>query len=263
MGVAETIRHLAATEEEALLLRQIAEKAGRCARQNTPQWTRFLTEREQGLSEALMPLLGDPSRLYCGGDGAVRRILYFLPDWQVPPVPEEELPVGYVRCRYAAEYGTVTHRDLLGALMGLGISRDSVGDLYLSEGSADAAVLRELVPFVCTELASAGRVRLAVEEIRGEEVQRPEEKMELRRDTVASLRLDSVVSSAFGMAREKAAALIRTGRVQLDGLECLKPDRIVEEGVSITARGFGKAVLREAGALSRKGRVCIVLARYL
>ena len=263
MGVPETIRHLAAGEEEALLLRQIAEKAGRCARQNVPQWTRFLTEREQGLAEALMPLLGDPARLYCGGESGGRRVLYFLADWQDPAVPEEELPVGYVRCRYAVGYGDVTHRDLLGALMGLGISRDSVGDLYLSEGSADAAVLRELVPFVCAELRSAGRARLSVEEIRREEVRRPEEKVKLRRDTVASLRLDSVVSSAFGMAREKAADLIRAGRVQLDGLECLKPDRPVEAGAVLTARGFGKAVLREVGALSRKGRVCIVLARYL
>lgn len=263
MGVPETIRHLAASGEEELLLRQIAEKAGRCARQNVPQWTRFLTAREQGLAEALMPLLGDPARIWCGGEGAERRVLYFPADWQTLPVPGEDLPVGYVRCRYAAEYGSVTHRDLLGSLMGLGISRDSVGDLYLSEGQADAAVLRELVPFVCAQLQSAGRVHLAVEEIRESDVRRPEEKVELRRDTVASLRLDSVVSSAFGMAREKAAALIRAGRVQLDGLECLKPDRPVEAGAVLTARGFGKAVLREAGAVSRKGRICVVLARYL
>ena len=58
----------------------------------------------------------------------------------------------------------------------------------------------------------------------------PEIRREERRDTVSSLRLDAVCSTGFRMARGKAAALIESGRVQLNWRECTKPDRTVSGG---------------------------------
>ena len=83
------------------------------------------------------------------------------------------------------------------------------------------------------------------------------------KDTVASLRLDAVVGSGFSLAREKAASAIKAGKVFLNGMECLKPDKPVEAGTRITLRGLGKMELSELGGLSRKGRTQIVVKRFI
>ena len=72
-----------------------------------------------------------------------------------------------------------------------------------------------------------------------------------------------MAAAAFSVSRGKAAELIAAGRVNLDHVPCLKPDKPVAEGAVLTARGFGKAKLKEVGGLSKKGRTGITIERYL
>ena len=83
------------------------------------------------------------------------------------------------------------------------------------------------------------------------------------RDTVAAPRLDAVFSTGFSLPRGKAADLIRAGRVSVNHRECLKPDRLLEEGDVLTCRGLGKCVLASVLGQSRKGRIMIEMERYL
>ena len=72
-----------------------------------------------------------------------------------------------------------------------------------------------------------------------------------------------MAASGFRLARGKAAALIESGKVQLNWRECVKPDKLLEAGDVVSARGFGKFELGEVGGLTRKGRVSIVLRVYV
>ena len=264
MGLSETISHLSTTPDEQLQLRRIADKAEQCRRQNIPVWTKFLTPRERELAEQMMPLLGSPAHVYLGGtDNAERSVLYFLPDWLEDAPLDDDCPIAALRCTYPSEYGEAGHRDILGALMGLGIVRETVGDIYPSKGSVDIIVLRDIVSYVQQNFFSAGKVRLQVSVIPLSDIHTPELKQVQIRDTVASVRLDSIISSGFGMSRDKAATLIRSGRVSVDHTECTKPDRVLQQGSSITARGFGKLLLSEIGGLSKKGRIGVVLTKYV
>ena len=83
------------------------------------------------------------------------------------------------------------------------------------------------------------------------------------RDTVSSLRLDAIASTGFRLARGKAAALIESGKVQVNWRECAKPDRLLAEGDTVSARGFGKFELTEVGGVTKKGRTSILLKRYV
>ena len=145
--------------------------------------------------------------------------------------------------------------------MGLGIERDMVGDILPRPGSCDIVLLREIAPYVLQNLSSAGRASLTLAETEAAEAREAEYR--LLRDTVASVRLDAVVGCGFGLSREKASATIRAGKVFLNGLECLKPDRSVEAGSRITLRGLGRMELSEVGGLSRKGRTQIVIKRFV
>lgn len=91
----------------------------------------------------------------------------------------------------------------------------------------------------------------------------PEERVEYIRDSVSSLRLDSIVSSAFRLSRGRAAEAIKHGIVSVDHAECVKPDASVKEGSSIVLKGKGKAVLEETGGESKKGRIRIVIKKYI
>lgn len=83
------------------------------------------------------------------------------------------------------------------------------------------------------------------------------------RDTLPSLRLDALVSSGFGMARGKAAALIESGKVELNYTQCLKPDREVREADVIAARGLGKLRLETVGGRTKKDRISVTILRYI
>ena len=83
------------------------------------------------------------------------------------------------------------------------------------------------------------------------------------RDTVAALRLDAVLAAGFSTSRSKAADFISAGRVSINHRECMKGDRAVNEGDVLTCRGLGKCVVKEVLGASRKGRIMLVLERYV
>ena len=83
------------------------------------------------------------------------------------------------------------------------------------------------------------------------------------KDTLASLRLDSVISSGFRIGRSAAAQHIAAGKVAIDGLPCEKPDKSVPEGAKVSVRGLGKIKLKTVGGQTKKGRISIIIDRYI
>ena len=127
----------------------------------------------------------------------------------------------------------------------------------------NGGVLDTVADFLLSSWNSAGRAKLTVTEIPAAHLHIPEVRCEEVRDTVSSLRLDAVAASGFSLSRGKAADLIASGRVQLNHRECVKPDHAVAQGDVLSCRGLGKCVLTEVGGPSKKGRILIVLERYV
>ena len=256
------IARAAQEPEDRLLLARVLDKYEQCQRKNIPAATPFLSPREQAMAQSLLAAAGVRDGFLSDGgyQEAERKILVFLPDWADAP-PEEEL--AFLRASFRGPDSSLTHRDILGSLMGLGVERDRLGDILVSAHSADIVAAASLRDFFLREWGEAGRVRLTVTEIGREDLEVPQAQVKTVRDTVSSLRLDAVAASAFGLSRGRAAELIAAGRVSLDHAACLKPDKQVGQGAVLTARGLGKAKLIEAGGLTKKGRVGIVIERYL
>ena len=146
--------------------------------------------------------------------------------------------------------------------MGIGIKRETIGDIFVAEGSCDFFVTREILPYILDNFFSAGRTKLHVEEIPQSAVQLPEINIKQISTTVSSLRLDSIAGSGFGLARGKTVELIASGRVSVNDLPCIKPDRLLQEGDKISARGFGKLLLSHVGGKTKKDRISIIIERY-
>ncbi|MCL1877845.1 MAG: YlmH/Sll1252 family protein [Defluviitaleaceae bacterium] len=154
------------------------------------------------------------------------------------------------------------HRDVLGALMGLGIKREAIGDIIIHEEFAGLICLSEMAVYISENLTKAGRVGITLSEISLDALPACEEALAIKTDTVASMRLDAIVSSAFGMSRAKAAELINAGRVNLNHQICTKTDKDVAETAIISIRGMGRAKLLEIAGVSKKGRNFIKIGIY-
>ena len=266
MNKTELLNKLAQDGEVRLLLARTLDQLETARRKNIPAHTGFLSPAQRACVESLIAACAHPAHLFFGGyQGAERTVCVFLPDWQEPEdflALAEEGPVAALRCSYRSDAG-LTHRDLLGAILGQGITREKVGDLLVGPESCDLLVLRELSDYLLQNLDSAGRAKLAVRPISLAELEPPPVQVKRIRDTVATPRLDAIVAAAFSTSRSKAAGLISAGRVQLNYRECVKADKPVEPGDILSCRGLGKAVVKELGGLSKKGRVMVELERYI
>ena len=188
----------------------------------------------------------------------------FLPDWQEEDDwrSGEDCPVCALRASFP-EDASLSHRDFLGSILGLGLDREKVGDLLVAPGCCDILLLREIEDFLLLHLESAGRTRLKLKPIPLAQLAPKAVEVKTIRDTVATLRLDAVAASAFSLSRGRAGELISSGKLQLNYRECVKPDRAVAQGDVLSCRGLGKCVVKTVGGLSKKGRTMIELERYL
>lgn len=265
MTKTELLNKTAQSEEERLLLARVLDKLELARTRNIPTHTGFLSPHERAAAEALFNVSGHPRHLFFGGfEGAERTICVFLPDWQEPEdyLAGEDCPVRALRASFPGDSG-LTHRDFLGSILGLGLDREKVGDLLVGTGQCDLLILEEVREFLLLHLEQAGRVRLKLAPVALSQLHPPAAQVKILRDTVSSLRLDAVAASGFSLSRGKAADLIASGRFQLNHRECVKPDRAVGEGDVLTCRGLGKCVVKEVGGPTKKGRILLVLERYV
>ncbi len=253
------------TGEDRMALAKVLDRAEQARQRGILTATDFLSPQQQMQAMELLYQAGVPETDYVrtgGYEGAERRLMLFLPDWLEPEDAESQSPICLLRASYRAE-AQLTHRDFLGSLMGLGIVREKIGDILVSEESCDLLVLDSVADYLTTGWDTAGRTRLRVAQTPLCNIHIPQLRCQEVRDTVSSLRLDAVAASGLKLARGKAADLVESGRVQVNWVICQKPDKLLEEGDIVSARGFGKFEVAEVGGVTRKGRISVLIKRYL
>lgn len=256
------IEKIARTPEDRLLLAKLWDKVNAGMRRNIPAATCFLSPRELELSRYLF---GDAEGLHSFGgfDGAERQMLIYVPEYlDLDAHLEADAPLCCLRAVFFDE-DSLSHRDFLGALMGAGIGRETVGDICVGKGYCDFFVTAEIAPYILQSFTSAGRTKLSISQIPLCDANIPEPEVKEIKDTLASLRLDSVISSGFRIGRSLAAQYVSAGKAAIDGLPCEKPDKAVAEGAKISVRGLGKIKLAAIGNRTKKDRISVVIHRYV
>ena len=256
------IEKIAKTPEDRVLLAKIWDKIHAGMRKNIPANTGFLTLRELDMCRYLF---GSQEGLisFGGYDNAERQMLVYLPEYlDKDSLYEEDSPLVCLRATFF-DGDTPSHRDFLGALMGEGIARETIGDICVGKGQCDFFVTAEIAPYILQNFIGAGRTKVHLEQIPLSEVSVPEPETKAIKDTVASVRLDSIISSGFRIGRAAAAQYVNAGKVAIDGLPCEKPDKSIDEGAKISVRGLGKIKLRSINGQTKKGRISIIIERYI
>ena len=258
------MRSSSTAKEDQMLLAYVEDKFRQASQNYMMTSTSFIDLRQRTLVSELWHKIGKGQKeirlMFVGGyDQAERTMACFVPDYEEQPAP----PLCIIRALPPAKGRKLSHRDYLGSLTGLGLKREVIGDILAGEDSADIVVLSEISDFLMMNYSKAGRTSFSVELHSIDEIRVPELRVKEIRDTVASLRLDSIVASAFGISRSSAAEAIRKGLVYVNSMQTVKTDMQVNEEDRIVLRGKGKACLREVGARTRKDRIFVGIERYL
>jgi RNA-binding protein YlmH len=238
----------------------ILDQAETALRTHVTKTTSFLSPGEWGYADSLLSHYSDLRWMLEGGyQDAERRRLIMMPDYRMP----EELapPVAFLRVTHKAKMKTLTHRDYLGAVLSLGIEREMIGDILVYDHSACFVVVPELSDYLMWHLDTVGSVSVTVEGI--DEI--PEaamlEELEVIKGTVASLRLDAVLSVALRISRQKAQALIASQKVSLNWQPIQKHTVALHEHDIISIQGSGRLKLLKIGFLSRSQRCHIEIGK--
>lgn len=256
------IEKIAHTPEDRLLLAKLWDKITAGMRKSIPANTCFLSPRELEMARYLF---GDVPGLYAFGGyaDAERKMLIYLPEYlEADALYDSDSPCVCLRASFY-QADSPSHRDFLGALMGAGIGRETVGDICVGKSQCDFFVTAEMAPHLLQSFTSAGRAKLHLSQIPLTQAQIPEPEVREIKDTLASLRLDSVISSGFRIGRSLASQYISAGKASIDGLPCEKPDKPVAEGSRISVRGLGKIRLVQINGKTKKDRISVVIHRYV
>lgn len=199
-------------------------------------------------------------KTFGGYEGAERVKMAFVRDDYKGPV---EFGITACKLSWDARYRLLGHRDVLGSLMSLGIDRSRFGDIIMQEAGAVLLADTQLVPYLQQNFTKIAMVSLEIEEMALADIPPRQEKVKVIKTTVASLRLDAIASSGFGISRTKAAEAIKGERVQVNWQSTKSPSQEVKPGDVISLRGKGRMELTEITGTSRKGRIGVLLKRYM
>ncbi|VBB06184.1 Hypothetical protein LUCI_1400 [Lucifera butyrica] len=157
----------------------------------------------------------------------------------------------------------LTHRDVLGALMGLGIKRDVLGDIIMTGNGCQVVLDTSFVPFIAQNLLKVGNAPVIVQTVDLAAIAPHEEKMKEIRTTVASLRLDVVAAAGFGLSRTKMASEISAEKIKVNWQTGKNSAQTVKAGDVISMRGRGRVEICEIIGQTKKGRTSILLKRFM
>lgn len=248
--------------EQNNLISRIEDLSNKCSKNATITCSHFLTPAEQAdLKKRTLISPSDGSTLFVGGtEDYERAVLFFLPyymdesdfDWN------EYISIIKSNCKF----GTPGHRDYLGALIGLGIRREFIGDIWILDHDAYLFCLPSVKDMILREFRDVGRNSIKTQEIAPSDLPELVRTFKPIRFTVSSPRLDAVVSGAFRISRSEASRMILSGKVNLNYNECIKTDAHIQEGDVISLKGHGKSLVESFDGTSHRGRLFINVKVY-
>lgn len=246
-------------DAEELMRRRFRELAEKCYQKNQYTFTGFLGladvscfyEMEREFSYV-------PYTLWGGYEDAERVMLRFGSMEMLGY--EEDFPVSCLKVSPVAEKfsDTLTHRDYLGALMNLGIERDTLGDILMVEKSAWIFCTGTMALFISENLTKVKHTTVLctpVEEIPSL-VEKDVQEVKLQ---ISSERIDGVVAKVYKLSRSEAAELFRQKRIFVEGRLCENSSRMLKPGDAVGVRGYGKFKYLGEMGVSKKGKLNVVV----
>jgi len=223
------------------------------------RFSHFVSPHDYAVFVSNYRLLPDVKvKAYGGSEDAERVVLGFYPYFL--EIENSDFPIMPL---LISNLGTLTHRDVLGAVLGLGIKREMVGDIYFDDGSAVIMCNDSVADYIMYNLKTVGRQNVAITICDDEKKMTLQHKFQMQRIIVSSLRLDAVIAALCKMSRSDATGHILSENVNVNFSVQNNPDKKVTDGDVISVRHHGRFVIDEAIGETKKGRIILEVKKYI
>lgn len=222
----------------------------------------FLNLNEQNIYHSTKPELYTDTEVFGGYDSAERQMVAFIPDalcyeWDYPIVCLKVVP------QYPKFAEKLSHRDLLGALMNLGIDRSRIGDIVCQKESYYIFCEETIGPFIMDNLSQIRHTSVVI--TRMDQMGELEVSLEFKdvQDTIASNRIDCIIAKVYHLSRSEAAAYLATEKVFINGRCITNCNQSCENHSIVSVRGKGRFVFETNNSTSKKGKLRVCFRIYL
>lgn len=250
-------------QSDKLFLARLNDMVNQCERKGV-SYSYFLDERQCAEADLWCSRnTGDFLYTLWGGyEDAGRKMLAVYPDYYSDYITDD-FPFKCLTFIYRKE-DKLTHRDFLGTFMGMRLKRETIGDIIVSEGMAQAFVTDVAAKLILTSVSKIGRTGVKISDSQPFQLSLSDtQKFRDISCTVASLRLDCIVSAAVNISREKASSLIKSEKVDVNHFPAGSVSKELREGDIISVRGCGRFVVSGINGFTKKNRIHIILKKYI
>ncbi|SHJ57350.1 YlmH family RNA-binding protein [Tepidibacter formicigenes] len=191
--------------------------------------------------------------IYGGYEEAERKVVYIYPYY----VFEQDLdiPIKVLEITGNFKFKEISHRDYLGAILGLGIKREKIGDILIHKDFWQVIVKKDICDFLLLNLNKVGNNSVKIKEINFLDIKYSEPEYKEVSFTVSSQRLDCIISGIYNLSRQESTKLISSQKVCIDFEPISSASKVVKEESLISVKGRGRAIISEIGNYTKKGRV--------
>lgn len=248
--------------EEKQFIRRLDDLLERVEQRYQEERTDFLEPRLQLVAEEYLRSRKFQQYAFCGGyEGAERKRLVLFPEFSEPSCSGAEIRLLQFTGRL--DYVTVSHRDFLGAVMGLGLRREKFGDLLVLPAGFALFAEHDAAEYLLLHELRIKHVPMQAQEQALETFQPPEQTVKEIHIMVASMRLDTLLAHGFNVSRTKAMELIQSGHVKVNHSEVTENDHLCQQGDLLSCRGKGRLRIGQLSGESRKGKLKVCILKYI
>lgn len=249
-------------DEQKLVIRKILDKIERVLDYHTIEYSDFLDPYQRRLCQSVLNRFFDISYHDEGGyEDAERKSIVIYPKY-IDKLSIEK-PISAVRIDGKFKFTKINHRDYLGAIMSLGIKRDKLGDIIVHETYGQLVLHKDVQNYILLNLKNIGKESVSLSTIDLDEVRKGIEKYKDVYITVASLRLDKIISSVYNISRTISGTNIKNGKVKVNWQPIYQSSYILNEGDMISFIGKGRLRIHEVLGKSKKDRIKVILRMIL
>lgn len=249
--------------DEQILKGRLQDLAKRAYSQNIYTYSNFLSPSELAVFEDIRSDVSYiHSESFGGNPLCERQILGFGSEEEFGYPGEFPIAVIKVTPLLAKFSDDLTHRDFLGALLRLGIERDTLGDILIKDNTAYIFCLNRIADYLCDELTKVKHTNVKCEKT---ETDIPALTLTLVdvEFPVASLRLDGIIASLLKCSRKTALSFFEEKRVTLNGRITGRNSITLKDGDIFSVRGYGKYIFDHSGGNTRKGKIYVHIKKYV
>lgn len=246
--------------EDKVLINELLEYAKACIYGYTVKHSDFLDPRQQKIAHDILDANKNICYGFFGGIEQSERAVCIIYDENYR-ITEEDIPISVLSITWGKSSRKLTHRDFLGSILGCGIKREKIGDIILDAERAYVACMSDISKYLLYNLNKVGSVSVSV--IETNEALKKEENVKIISSTVASLRLDSLIATGYGISRVKAVEIVKSGKVKVNWEDIDSPSKEMKKEDVVSVRGKGRIVLEEVAGATKKDRIKIVIKKYL